>query len=72
MAKFLGIRKAEVQLRRITPPRIRVKKPAHILAQLGIYDQLHFAFQRTAVSWKASSESFARSVPLQYYSPAQR
>jgi hypothetical protein len=49
MAKFLGIRKAEVQLRRNTLPRNRVKEPAHIPAQLGIYDQLNFALQRTTV-----------------------
>jgi hypothetical protein len=57
MAKFLGIRKAEVQLRRIPLPRIRVKEPAHMPAQLGIYDHLYFACQRATVRWQTSARS---------------
>ena len=37
-------------------------------AQLGIYEELYFGFQRIMVRWRANSELFARSVPLKHRS----
>jgi hypothetical protein len=45
--------------------------PHGFSAQVGIYEELYFGFQRIMVHWRADSELFARSVPLQYHSPAQ-
>jgi hypothetical protein len=45
--------------------------PHGFSAQVGIHEELYFGFQRIMVRWRANSEMFARSVPLQYHSPAQ-
>jgi hypothetical protein len=64
----LGVvgRSGEVE---VTWIRTSEKAPS---AQLGIYEKRCFALQQTMGRWRASSESFARSVPLQHHSPAQR
>jgi hypothetical protein len=46
--------------------------PHGFSAQLGIYEELYFGFQRIMVRWRANSELFARSVLLQHHSPLQR
>src|ERR671910_1202030 len=54
-----------------TPPR-RSSSQNSPSAQLAIYGTRYCYIQRTVVSWKASSESFARIVLLKPHSPEPR